>query len=153
MKKIIGLIFIGLFFVSCGSVFAQGRVVSGAEATGSFRSYFKGIYKGSYNEIKILPLGNGKLKIAFSLLYPHQDGTGDLTANTGEASGIAKIDGDTAVYESDEYGVCKITIKFVKLGLIKVSQEGGDCGFGFNVTADGNYKRASAKKPKFAEYK
>ncbi len=151
MRIFIGLIFIGLFFVSCGSVFAQGRAVSGAEATGTFRSYFKGAFKGNYNEIKIKPLGGGKLKISFELTYPYTDSSGELTANTGIGGGIAKIDGDTAIFDSDEFGACKITIKFVKVGLIKVTQDEGSCGFGHNVTADGSYKRSSAKKPKFDE--
>ena len=127
------------------------RTVSASEVNGTFRDYFEGKYKGNFNEIKIRALGKGKLRVAFQLIYPHTDSNGELTANTGEASGTATIEGDTAVFSPDENGQCKITIKFVKRGVIKVEQSGVDseCGFGFNVSADGTYKKSSSAKPKF----
>lgn len=125
--------------------------VSVTEVTGTFRHSFPAKFKGSSSDIKIQSVGRGKLKVAFDLVYPHLDGRGRLTANTGEASGNAAINGDTAVYESKEFGQCKITIKFVRPGRITVSQEGtdGDCGFGHNVMANGTYRKVSSKKPKF----
>ncbi len=151
MKKIlIGASLIFLF--SATSAFAQNRAAVGAaEVNGTFRSYFTGKFKGNYNEIKILALGKGKLRVAFELTYPHFDGTGAMSANIGAAEGIAEIVGDTAVYSSDEYGQCTITIKFVKSGAITVTQDGADgaCGFGHNVSADGAYKKSSGAKPKF----
>lgn len=141
-----------LIFFSGVQTNAQNRKsVGAAEVTGTFRSHFTGKFKGSYNEIKILALGKGKLKISFELLYPYITGGGELSANMGTAEGEATIVGDTAVYSSDEYGQCKITIKFVRAGLIRVSQNGNDadCGFGRNVNAEGTYKKASGAKPKF----
>jgi hypothetical protein len=126
--------------------------VKATEANGTFRSYFGGKYKGNYNEIKILALGNNKLKVRFDLTYPYIDGTGSLMANTGEAEGVAQINGDTAVYSTeDEYGKCAITIKFVKPGQIEVTEksENSGCGFGFNVSSGGVYKKVSGAKPKF----
>ncbi|HQU86613.1 MAG TPA: hypothetical protein PKY59_26010, partial [Pyrinomonadaceae bacterium] len=72
-------------------------------------------------------------------------------ANMGQAEGEAEIVGDTATYTSSEFGECKIVIKFVKAGTIDVSQETSEaeCGFGFNVSADGIYKKVSSAKPKF----
>jgi len=131
---------------------AQNRKsVSVAEVNGTFRSFFDGKFKGNYNEIKILALGKGKLRVAFDLTYPFINGMGELMANVGIADGTATIDGDTAVFSPDENGRCKITIKFVKRGTIEITQSGavGECGFGFNVTADGIYKKASSVKPKF----
>ncbi len=77
-----------------------------------------------------------------------------MTANMGSADGTATIVGDTAVYEDNEFGQCKITIKFVKAGTIEVEQEGtdGNCGFGFNVNASGSYKKSSRAKPKFETF-
>lgn len=153
MKQLLAIfaavILAGFCSVNLNGQAARARV-SASEVNGTFRSYFKGKYKGSSNEIKILAIGGGKLKIGFDLLYPFTDGNGDLSANLGQLTGIAEISGDTAVYSSEEFGACKITIKFVKLGTIKVDQEGSSgCGFGHNVTAAGTYTRASKMKPKF----
>lgn len=157
MKKLFGLAFF-IAALSAAQTNAQTSAqtrsaVGAAEVNGTFRSYFGGKFKGSYNEIKILALGKGKLRVFFGLTYPHIDGTGELSANVGEADGTATIEGDTAVYSSDEFGQCKITIKFVKPGTIEVNQSGVDseCGFGFNVNASGTYKKTSSAKPKFDE--
>ena len=151
-RKLLLLMLFSAIYLLSGSInqtYAQSRkAVSAAEVNGTFRSYFGGRFKGSYNEIKILALGKGKLKISFDLTYPHVNGNGDLDANVGSIDGEAEIEGDTAVFADNEYGECAITIKFVKPGAIKVSQE-GDCGFGFNVMADGNYRKVSGAKPKF----
>lgn len=126
--------------------------VSAAEATGTFRMEFTGKFKGSSNEIKILPLGKGKLKISFDLVYPYYTADKLLTANVGYAQGEASIAADEAVYAEDEYGECRIKIKFVKPGIIKVTdQNGSACGFGHNVSAAGTYKRISRAKPKFED--
>ena len=141
-----------LLLISAGNAFAQSRkAVSAAEVTGTFRSYFSGKAKGSYDEIKIASIGRGKLRVSFDLLYPHLDGTGQPTANMGSADGEASISGDEAIYSSTEFGQCRIAIKFVKPGQIKVTQSGTDaeCGFGFNVSASGVYKKVSGAKPKF----
>src|SRR6476659_10103535 len=124
--------------------------VSGAEVTGTFRMPFTGKFKGSANEIRIAALGNGKLRVAFDLLYPYTMGNGEPMVNLGNADGAADIAGDTAVFSSNE-GPCKIRIKFLRPGIIKVAQEGtdADCGFGANVTADGTYRKIGSKKPRF----
>jgi hypothetical protein len=141
-----------LLFGCLDQAFAQSRKsVSAAEVNGTFRSSFNGKFKGSYNEIKILALGKGKLKVAFELIYPYVTRSNEMSANIGEVEGEATIEGDTAVYSSEEFGNCKITIKFFKPGTIKVIQSGTDseCGFGRNVTANGTYKKVSGTKPKF----
>src|SRR5262245_19068639 len=86
--------------------------VSGAEVTGTFSRSFGAKYRNSASEIRISALGKGKLRIAFDLVYPYILGSGDLSANLGEARGEAAINGDVAVFESKEFGPCKITIKF-----------------------------------------
>jgi hypothetical protein len=155
MKRLSALLFgAAILFVFGAGPEAAGqnrKAVGAAEVTGTFRSYFKGRFKDSYNEIKISALGKNKLQIAFALIYPHTHGDGELAANNGSAEGIAKISGDTAVFTSTEWGACRIIIKFVKPGVIHVTQseEESDCGFGFNVRADGTYKKTSGAKPKF----
>lgn len=154
MKKLLtlaGLIFI---FSAIGETSAQSRKsVGAAEVNGTFRSYFGGKFKGNYNEVKILALGKGKLRVSFGLTYPYIDGTGGMMANVGTADGTATIEGDTATFLSDEYGECKITMKFVKRGTIEITQSGTDseCGFGNNVNADGTYKKTSSAKPEFEQ--
>ena len=137
--------------LAAGAFAQRSRVsVPASEVNGTFRMNFTGKFKGSSNEIKIWALGRGKLRIAMDLLYPYVV-NGELSANIGELDGQALIKGDTAVYESSEAGKCRITIKFVRPGTIKVTQEGADadCGFGHNVTSYGTYRKVSSKKPKF----
>lgn len=127
--------------------------VPASEVNGTFRMNFTGKFKANSNDIKILALGGGKLHIAMDLVYPYKLRNGEMSANMGQLDGEASITGDTAIYESSEFGPCKITIKFVKPGTIRVSQEGADfdCGFGHNVMADGTYRKVSGKKPKFEQ--
>lgn len=142
---------VALFSAAAASAQTARKSVSGAEVTGTFSRSFTGKFKGSMSQIKIQALGKGKLKIFFDLIYPYIDGSGEMSANMGQVTGEAAITGDTAVYSNEEYGECRITIKFVRPGTIKVMQEGGSCGFGHNVSADGTYKKTSSAKPKFEE--
>lgn len=154
MKKLLIAANLIFLFSTIGAVNAQNRKsVGAAEVNGTFRSYFSGKFKSSYNEVRILALGSGKLRVAFELTYPFIDGTGGLMANEGAADGTATIEGDTAIFSPDENGECKITIKFVRRGTIEVAQLGTDseCGFGFNVNADGAYIKLSNAKPKFEQ--
>ena len=121
------------------------RVDAGNDVTAA---QVNGTWTCRQNEFKILALGQQKLQIEFSGVWEHKTGNGELTANTGEGSGTAKIEGDTAIFKPEgAEDECKITLKFTG-GKLVVTQE-GMCGFGFNVRADGTYKRTSAKKPKF----
>ena len=61
-------------------------------------------------------------------------------ASEGEGSGIATIEGDTAIFKpkgSEEK--CQITLRFTGSKLV-VTQT-GICGFGHNVSAEGIYKK------------
>ncbi len=151
MKKL--LILAGLFFMFSAVQTINGQTrksVSATEVNGTFRDYFGGKYKGNFNEIKILALGGGKLRVAFDLVYPYTMASGELMANTGTAEGTATIEGDTATFSPPDTTGCVITIKFVKRGTIEVSQEGvSDCGFGFNVSSQGTYRKTGNAKPKF----
>lgn len=154
VKRKISILFLLVVFSSGASeIFAQRKAISGAEVTGTFRSYFKGKYRGSYNEILIQALGRNKLRIEMELVYPYEV-NGELTAHLGAASGEAIVTGDTAVFmpatgvEADE--PCRITLKFTTPGTLIVTTEHNlNCGFGFNVTADGTYRKTSSAKPKF----
>jgi hypothetical protein len=151
IKRIFCVVFVVAFAVAANAQTSR-KSVSGAEVTGTFKMSFIGKkYKGMTNDLYIQALGKGKLKIMFDLIYPYTMNNGEVSVNMGSISGEASIVGDTAVYQSDEFGPCKITIKFVRPGQVKVTQDGEsfDCGFGHNVLAAGNYKKTSSAKPKF----
>ena len=114
--------------------------VTGAEMNGTWKS------KGG-NEFKILKIGKAMLRIEFSGVFRYDSAAGP-TANTGEGHGVASLEGDTAKFKP--YGAeddCAITLKFSHNKLV-VTQT-GTCGFGFNVTAEGTYKKVSSREPKF----
>jgi hypothetical protein len=139
-------------FVPHGSYGQTGRKsVTAAEVNGTYRMNFKGKFRDSSNEIKLLALGGGRVRVAMELLYPYMLDGGEMSANLGELDGEAKIKGDRAVYSSNEFGPCTITITFTKPGIINVEQAGADadCGFGHNVVASGVYRKVSSRRPKF----
>jgi len=106
-----------------------------------------GTWKTKYGEFKIWALGRQRLQVEFSGVYEYKTAQGP-TANTGEGSGIATIEGDTAIFKPEgAEEECRITLKFTG-GKLVVMQT-GICGFGNNVTAAGTYKKVSGKKPKF----
>jgi hypothetical protein len=153
MKNLLVGFFLLLSLSANSQIFAQRTAVSGAEVTGTFRSYFKGSARGSYNEILIEALGGNKLKVEMSLTYPYKANR-EALANVGEATGEAIIKGDTAIfvpdYAKENNNACRITLKFSKPGTLVVTTENNlDCGFGFNVEADGTYRKTSPAKPKF----
>lgn len=141
-----------MMLASAASVAQTSRSsVSAAEVNGTFKMNFLGKFKKFSNEIKILALGKGKIRVAMDLVYPYLMQNGEASVNMGSLDSEAAIAGDTALYDSDEFGSCKITIKFVRPGTIKVTQNGSDanCGFGHNVFATGTYTKISSNKPTF----
>jgi hypothetical protein len=119
---------------------ASGQaVVTAAQVNGTWRS--------KYGTFKVWALGNQKLRVEFSGSYEYQSPQGPM-ANTGEGSGIALIEGETAIFKPEgAEDECKITMKFTG-GKLVVSQQ-GICGFGHNVSAAGTYRKVSSRKPKF----
>jgi len=128
-----------LAFATVNAQAQAPRVVTAAQANGTYRSYD--------NEIRILALGHNRLKVQFDGIYH----TVSKSVNTGYAEGEAIIDGNVATLELPEYGRCKINIVFLPGNRLKVVQEGDspDCGFGHNVRADGTYRKIRGGKPKF----
>jgi len=157
MRKQISVVifFLVLFTFGAFSAAAQGgrKSVSAAEVNGTYKMNFTGKFRRQSNDMKILALGRGKIRVAFDLLYPYSMPNGEISANMGSIEGEAAIEGDKAVFRSDEFGPCRITIRFLSPGSVKVVQEGTDfdCGFGHNVWATGTYRKVSSKKPTFDE--
>ncbi len=146
--------FLALFALADASRAQSRKIVDAAEINGTFRDYFDAKSKKSFNEIKIQSTGKGKLRVNFRLLYPDLSGGGNV-GNSGNADGAATLSGNTATFFLSGFERCKITIRFVKPGQIKVVQKGNDidCGFGANVSASGTYKKIGGAKPKFKSSK
>lgn len=140
--KIVVSVIIGLLAFS-STLSQTPRIVTATQANGTYR------YR--QNEIKILALGHNKLRIHMDLTYEYKSPNGP-TAHTGQASGEATIENDTAVFYPLDDKKCKITIKFLAGNKIKVSEVNTmNCGFGMNVTSEGTYMKIKAGKPKFDE--
>ncbi|HRI02217.1 MAG TPA: hypothetical protein PLL77_00625 [Pyrinomonadaceae bacterium] len=139
-------------FAVAASAQTSRSSVSAAEVNGTFRMNFQGKFRKFSNDVKILDLGGGKIRIALDLVYPYTTRSGEPSVNMGGLDGKAAIEADVAKYTSED-GKCTITIKFVKAGTIKVTQDGtdGECGFGHNVMAGGTYTKVSSKKPTFEQ--
>ena len=106
-----------------------------------------GTWKTKGGEFKIWALGKQRLQVEFSGVYEYKTPQGPM-ANEGEGSGIATIEGDTAIFKPEgAEEECRITLKFTG-GKLVVAQT-GICGFGHNVSAEGTYRKVSSKKPKF----
>ena len=106
-----------------------------------------GTWKTKSGEFKIWALGKQRLQVEFSGVYEYKTSQGPM-ANEGEGSGIAAIEGDTAIFKPEgAEEECRITLKFTG-GKLVVTQI-GSCGFGHNVNAGGTYRKVSSKKPKF----
>lgn len=127
---------VAMLLVSAAA-FAASRIVTAGDVNGTW-----GSKTGAF---KVWALGRQRLQVEFSGTYA----VGPDMANTGDAHGIAHIEGDTAVFEPRGVGPCRITMKFERTKLV-VDQDGA-CGFGLNVTADGTYTKKNRRKPHFTD--
>jgi len=143
MRKTWRVILISALCLSTASIVTM-RAGSNTSVTAA---QVNGTWQTKQGEFKIWALGHQRLQVAFSGVYEYKTLQGP-TANTGEGSGIATIEGNTAIFKPEgAEEECQITLKFTG-GKLVVTQT-GICGFGHNVTAAGTYKKVSAKKPKF----
>ena len=130
-------------FIFCALADAQKpRVVTAAQANG--------VYRAGDNEIRILALGGGKLKVQLDLIYAYKSRFGP-SANVGFALGEADILNDVATFSPPGTEDCVITMKFLSGNKLKVTEDGGTggCGFGHNVYSGGAYRKTKSGKPKF----
>lgn len=122
--------------------FLQRPVVTASQVNGTWSSK-----RGGFGLWRVWALGQQRLRVEFYGHYEYNTPAGPI-ANLGEARGIAEIEGDTAILKPDEMeNRCTIKLQFVGQRLI-VSQD-GECGFGKHVTAAGEYRKTSSRKPKF----
>jgi hypothetical protein len=139
--KILGSLL--LVLAACCAGVAQPRIVTAAQANGTYRL--------RSNEIKILALGKNKLRIQMALAFEYESPNGP-TANVGEAHGEATIENDVATFRPVGTEDCAITIKFLSGNRIRVSEDHMlNCGWGFNVSSTGTYRKTRVGKPRFDE--
>jgi hypothetical protein len=121
------------------------KIVTAAQVNGTWET--------KNAEFDILALGHQQLGVQFNGVRDASNGTGNGNVFAGNASGIAHIEGTTAVFKPDDAGDCTITMEFDGK-VMRVSQQDGndaDCGFGMGVRADGVYKKTKSGKPTFTD--
>jgi hypothetical protein len=154
-EMILRLALVAAAMIAAGSPAAAQKPrasVSAGEVNGTYKMNFRGKYARFSNEIKLLALGRGKIRFSMDLVYPYTLRTGEPMVNMGGLDGEADIVGDLATYRSTGIsGTCEIKIRFLRPGSVAVTQSTEDhaCGFGHNVTADGTYRKVSARRPNF----
>jgi len=125
---------------SIGGAFS-GENISSAQKTktGTYR-YKSGNYN---NAIGVEEQSGNRLRISIVANYEYKV-DGEWMANSGSASEVVALKGDTAVLVPADFPACQITLKF-SVGKIIVKQKGTetDCGFGGYTLADGTYVKTS----------
>nr|MDP9122319.1 hypothetical protein [Acidobacteriota bacterium] len=85
--------------------------------------------------------GGGVTRLRFSLSALWGALDSPYGPNLGTAAGMVTLADGVGVYEREG---CRLTFRFGSPGTGELHlDEAGDCGFGHNVTARGDYRRAS----------
>jgi len=72
--------------------------------------------------------------------------------NSGWIEGAFEVHNASGVFQSTQHGVCEITFEFARSSVrIKESENTQECGFGYNVRADGTLILKSRKTPTFSD--
>ncbi len=110
-----------------------------AGLTGTYR-YKSGNHN---NAISVEEKSNNRLRVSVVVNYEYKV-DGEWMANSGSASEIVALKGDTAIFVPADFTDCQITLKFFANKIV-VKQKGmeSDCGFGANTRADGIYVKTS----------
>jgi hypothetical protein len=115
--------------------------VTGAPRMIAARPYTGTYYRrdGSRSSIDVAELGGGRLRFSLTAFYGALDSP--FGPNLGTAHGTVELRDGVAVYSQ---GTCRLTLRFGRAasGNLHID-EAGDCGFGHNVTAQGDYHRTS----------
>ncbi|HEX8568134.1 MAG TPA: hypothetical protein VF648_21015 [Pyrinomonadaceae bacterium] len=119
---------------------------SAAKQNGGKTGTYKYKAGGANNQISIQEIEGNKLRVELYASYEYKTASGLLNANVGEAKGVARLAGDTAVFVPDDAASCEISLRFSGNKLIvKAKNEIESCGFGLNVSAEGTYTKTSGK--------
>ena len=100
-----------------------------------------GTYKATGGELLVAQQSASIIRFNLSAIYK---------MNTGDIEGVANINGNHAVFLSNDesdYGICRVEFIF-KDRAVKINKK-GTVWVGLNVTGTGNYKRQSKAVPSF----
>ncbi|NDL65496.1 tetratricopeptide repeat protein [Acerihabitans arboris] len=106
-------------------------------------NYWRYAGKGVWSTIAVQPEGN-VWKISFNGFYMPVMGM-YYGPNMGEFSVVQSLEGGHGVYRQDEQAdgsSCQVNMTF-KADVATLETLSGDCGFGVNVRANGDFKRVS----------
>ena len=118
----------------------QERLAKRAPLTGPGGVYWQYAGRGVWNEVEVKPQ-DGRWLISYSGYYMPQMGL-YYGPNMGEFTQTLPIEHDKAVYrqrEPEDVMACDVAMQFGSDGLDMHTE--GDCGFGFNVRAEGHFIR------------
>lgn len=110
-----------------------------ATITGSYEMSFQ----NSHGELELFDLGNGRVK--FALLADLVIDVKMGNVRTGLTCGEISFTQNKAQYQNNDENC---TLDFDLRGNILELTQKGSCGYGMGVTAEGQYKKSSSKKPK-----
>jgi hypothetical protein len=120
---------------------AEAKVQKNQAAGGSLTGHYVLKYSNVSDTLAIQQIKSDEIKFELTALLLGSD-----SPHNGNVQGTAKVRNNVAVYDE---GGCNVKLVFSP-GKVKVSVPDGDaCGFGAFVTADGDFKKADSKLPKF----
>ena len=127
-----------------GRLACQGSPTARQSVTGSYELRWP---EGSGCNLRVQQLSD-------SLRFDFDCWRGGPSPHTGEASGTIALADRQAVYSTTEFGgQCEIRFSFTTGAVVVKETESfdGACGFGFDVHADGPYRRTSERTPVFGD--
>jgi hypothetical protein len=140
LKRTILLIVL-IMLVQTDSAQMQSRSARVRSVTGHYRTRHPELR----NSLEVQQLAGEKIKFHILALWVSANNPDNI--HNGELQGIIPVKDNVALYESDN---CKVTIRFTPSGaMVTQADEVGDCDFGANVTAAGNYRKLDSRRPKF----
>ena len=108
----------------------------------------EGVYRSDRDELLIRAFGGDKLKVTLDL----DTTTSKRYPKSGLAEGEASIVGNVATFVPEGATKCHIKMKFLT-NRVEVTQEGSgvDCGFVFDFSVAGTYRRIKGGHPRLVK--
>src|SRR5690349_6820587 len=152
MKR--GLLLLLILSISAIQSAAQNARASSKKRLTASPANVAGTYKDVSSTFEIAEAADHQVSMDFTGFWPNSRPSqmkkyGVETLNVGGFQQTVPLRNGVAIVKLEfTDDPCVITIRFLR-NRLKVTQEGGsnDCGFGFNVYADGTYLKARRRAP------